>query len=164
MPEDVAESDAEKDAGGLVGKGGGEALGDAFGVAEDVDRVGGLVGRDVDEAFDAELGGRLEQVEGAEHVGLDGLGGVPFEHVDVLERSRVEDDLGSVGLEDLANAVGLADVGQHDVVTLEVGAAVDGEQERVQRRLVAVEQDQGGRRKPDDLAAQLRPDRARRHR
>jgi hypothetical protein len=102
---------------------------------------------------------RLEHVERADDVGLEGLAGVPFEHREVLERGGVEDDLGLGALEDPAQALGVADVAQGQVIGVEQGLAVDRQLGAVQPALVAVEHHQGRRAEPADLAAQLGADR-----
>ena len=142
----------------LGGVGGGEPLGDPLGVAEHAGRVGGLVGGDVDEPLDAAEPGGLEHVQGAEDVGLDGLGGVLLEHRQVLERGGVEDHLGAAVGEDAGDGPGVADVAEDDVVGVEQRPAVDRELDGVQRGLVAVEHHQLGRLEAVDLAAELGAD------
>ena len=140
---------------------GGEPFGDPLGVAEHAARVGGLVGRDVDEPLDAAACGRVEHGLGADDVGLDRLGRVLLEQRQVLERGGVEDDLGAaVARRPRATRGVVADVAEHDVVGVEQRPAVDRQLHGVQRGLVAVEHDQLGRAEPVDLAAQLRADRA----
>ena len=74
----------------------GQSLGDPLGVAEHAGRVGRLVGGDVDERLDADRCAAIQHVQGAPDVGLHRLGGCCLEHVEVLERGGVEDDIRTV--------------------------------------------------------------------
>jgi hypothetical protein len=91
------------------------------------------------------LPGLLEHVEGADDVGLPALLGVALEHGEVLEGRRVEDDVGAVPGEDPLERGLVADVAEHEVVAVEQAGAVEQQLHSVQRRLVAVEQDEAGR-------------------
>ena len=53
-------------------------------------------GADVDERLDAVAGSRLEDIEAAEHVGLPALDGMRFEERQMLQRRRMEHDLGPI--------------------------------------------------------------------
>ena len=102
----------------------------------------------------------VEDVAGADDVGLHGLGGVLLEHRQVLERGRVEDDVGSAFEEDPLERGQVADVAEHHVVGVQKRTSAQRELDGVQGGLVAVEHHQLGGGEPVDLAAQLGPDRA----
>ena len=76
----------------------------------------------------------------------------------MLQRGGVEHDLRPELLEDLLDPARVADVGEHRPVGFEQRATVQVQLHRVQRRLVAVQQDQIGRVEPVQLTAQLGSD------
>jgi hypothetical protein len=154
----VAEPDRHVGAVAVLGGLGHQLLADALGPAEHADRVGRLVGGDVDEGRRAADPRGVEHVLGAEHVGPPRLVREPLEHRQVLERGGVEHHLRAAPGEQLGQHVGVADVGQHDVGRVQQRAAGDRQLGRVQPGLVAVEHDQLGRLEAVDLAAQLRTD------
>ena len=93
----------------------------------------------------AALPGLLEHVEGADDVGLPALLGVALEHGEVLERSSVEDDVRAVVGEDPLERGLVADVAEHEVVAVEQAGAVEQQLCGVERRLVAVQEDEARR-------------------
>ena len=118
---------------------GGDPLGDALGEPEHARGVSCLVGRDVDERVNAVLLGGGEHVLGAADVRLDGLHRRLLQQRQVLERGGVEHDLGLDFGEDFVEAVGVADVGEDQLVAGQVRAAVDAQLHGVQGGFVAVE-------------------------
>jgi hypothetical protein len=113
--QDVPEPHAQEGPGATRGRVGGEALGDVLAVAEDAHGVGGLVGGHVHEPLDSVSPGLVQHVLGSPHVGLDCLARLPLQQGEVLERRRVEHDLGPVGGEDLVQPGAVAQIGDHDV-------------------------------------------------
>jgi len=75
----------------------------------------GLVGGDVQEALDAVLLGRRQDVPGAQGVGLPALQGVLLQHGEVLQGGRMEDDVGPVVGEDLVEGLDVPDIAQDHV-------------------------------------------------
>ncbi len=71
--------------------GDGDFLFEGLADAHRVDGVGGLVGGEADDAFDAGVDGGVEDVVGADYVGLDGFHREEFAAGDLLEGSGVED-------------------------------------------------------------------------
>ena len=78
----------------------------------------------------------------------------------VLERCRVEDDLGTVLVEQFEQAIAIADVGEEQVVLLEECTAVDRELHGMKAALVAVELQELCGFEAGELAAELAADRA----
>jgi len=99
-----------------------------------------------------------QHVQAAQHIGLPTLIGEALQHRQMLQRRSVEDDLGTVGQENLLQRSTIPDVAQDDVVGVEQAAAVDRQLHPVQRRLVAVEQHQLRRPEIVQLAGQLGAD------
>ena len=78
----------------------------------------------------------------------------------MLERRGVEDDLGSVVFEDPLQGITVTNIAQHRVVGAQQAVTANGQLQRVQRRLVAVKDDQLARTQLMDLPRQLGADRA----
>ncbi len=164
--QDVAEADAREHGLvaallGLVRGALHDDLGQPLGRAEDRRRVGGLVGRDQDEALGAVLDRRADQVVSALRVGLHTLARVPLQQRQVFVRRRVEHHLGPQVAEDLVHAVPVADVGDQQVAVRVVGQqrlAPDLQLEPVQVGLVVVQQVQRIGPEIADLAAQFTAD------
>ncbi len=89
-----------------------DPLAERLRLAVDSLRVERLVGRDEHEPLGAELDGDLGDDLRRQHVVARRLERVRLHHRHVLVRGRVEDDLRPVPLEDLAQLVAVADVGQ----------------------------------------------------
>ena len=123
-------------------------------------RVRRLVGRDEDEALDAELDRDLGQRARREHVVRDRLQRVRLEHADVLVRRGVEEHLRPVALEHLAHLRLVAGVGEHRDRGGEVALVDELALDLEQRGLRLVDEHEAGRAEPRELAAELRADRA----
>ena len=91
-------------------------LGQALAGAHDAAGVDGLVGADEHHGAGAGSAGGVGDVAGAERVGEQALAGVGLDDGDVLESGGVEDEVRADGVQQGAQAVGVADVG-------DVGAA-----------------------------------------
>src|ERR671910_247042 len=116
-------------------------LGQAFGRTHHVDRVYGLVGRDVDKLVRPVGPGSAGDVEGAKDVVHDGLGRLQLHHRNVFVGGRVEDELRLEGLEGEADPLRVRDIADEDLRVVEV-LAPELRIQVVQAALVPVEQDQ----------------------
>ena len=82
-------------------------------------RFRGLVGRNVDEGLDADRCRGGEHRSGAQHVGLEPLLWVRFQHRQVLQGSGMEHDLGPELFKDRSDAGPIAHIGEHQVLVLQ---------------------------------------------
>ena len=159
-PEHVPEPHRDERPGGALGEVGRQALGDALRVAEDAGGIGRLVGRDVDELLDADVGGGGQQLGGEPHVALDRLAGEALQQGQVLEGGGVEDHVGPPLPQEPLHPVPVAEVEEDQVGRVEQRPSLDRELDGVEGRFVAVHHDEVGRVEAGDLPAQLRADRA----
>ena len=123
-------------------------------------RVDGLVGRDEDEAVGAELDRDLGDGARRERVVAHRLDGVRLDQRHVLVRRGVEDDGGTVGLEDLAHLGPVLHVREHGQRGREAALVHELPLDLEQRRLRVIDEHEARRADARDLAAQLGPDRA----
>lgn len=136
-------------------------LGHALGRTHDIGRIDSLVGRDQDKTADIVAGGGDRRVIGAEDVVLDRLAGAVFHQGHMLVGGRMEDDRRLVLLHHGFETHDIPDRTDQD---LEVETwAILAEQFLLQLVgivLIDVEDDQAARFERQDLAAELRTDRA----
>ncbi len=123
----------------------GETLADSLGEAEDVDRISGLVGRDVDEPLDTGVDGRPQDILHAEDVRLHALGRMPFEERDMLVGGCVEHDVGPVPPEDGDECIEVADVRQDQFGILEQRPSVEPKLQRMEAVLGVIEHEKASR-------------------
>ena len=116
-----------------------------------------LVGGDVQEVGHHVLTGQLEQVEGAGDVRHQGFPDVAFGHGHVFHRGGVDHQVDLPLLEQVAEVLRLADVGQHG---REIGIAVvlQPDLDLMEMGVVLVEQEQVARREPRELTHEFRTD------
>src|SRR5437763_1554950 len=74
-----------------------DLLGAQFGGAVEIDRVDGLVGRQVDDLLHAGVDGRVDDVLGAEHARAHRFEGVVLARRHLLHGRGVNDDVGALG-------------------------------------------------------------------
>ena len=159
-PQDVAEAHGHVPARLGPGEVGREPLRDALAVAQDAGGLGRLVRRDVDDGADTDLGGRRQDIQRAEDVGLPGFERERLQEGQVLERRGMEDEVGLGGREDGPHRREIADVREDDLVALKKTGARDAHLGVQQPGLVPVEHVQLRRTETCDLAAQLGTDRS----
>ncbi len=137
---------------------GGHLLCTALGPAQHTGRVRGLVGRDIDEALYTHFSRTFKHVESAQNIRLPSFFGVVFKHRQVLQRSRVEDHVGLMFLEDSQQCISISNITQRHVRGIQERRAVDRQLDCVEARLIAIEANEFFGFKPMDLPRDLRPD------
>ncbi len=108
----------------------------------------------------AHLAGALEHVERAQHVRLPAFVGIPLKHGQVLQRCRMEYDVGPMRFKYPHQSLAVPNVAQRHIRRVEQRLAVDRELNRMQPGLITVEADEFLGTEPVHLASDLRPDRA----
>ncbi len=135
-------------------------LAEPLGRAQHGHRLDRLVGRNHHHRGSAGFDRGVRDIDRAEHVGLDRLAPVPFEHRHLLERSGMKHDVGLELAEQADDAIAVANVGQPAIDARRRALGGQHRRHRIERRLGMLHDQQPAGAKRHDAIADLRADRA----